>query len=240
MNKNILIGFLVILAVIFGYISLNKPDSSELEIPTPISDTTEIEKEGTSTTPTNTQKPLLVKNVPKEESPSDLTSLLNKYNINLATLRSAKNVEASTGIYTEFKYDTKETGYTFKALSHEVDNLGLTNTRFNISYKGLPVFSESLTLFFRKDKVTSNSIDLIDIPLSQTPKISKTEAVKLIESAQPSLKGVEPQLGYYDKNTTKSTSTIDYALVWKAGSSAQVILDANTGEILYSFSGVYN
>lgn len=185
------------------------------------------------TTTTQTQ------NNKQEKLPSDVLSLLNKYNINLSKLRK---IEAAVdGSYDSiFTYDEKETGYTFSLQKNQTDELGITNIAFDVFYNSLPVFTQSLSLHFSKDRVTANRIYLTGITISPIPKISKTEASKIIESEQTSLKGVDSQLGYYDKNAGKGNVLEDYALVWMTKKNAMVVLDANTGNVIYSWNGIYD
>lgn len=174
----------------------------------------------------------------QEQLPSDVLSLLNKNNINLNKLRKLF-IDESNGRKLNFVYDNKETGYTFSIQRNQKDELGYTHITFNTYYNLIPVFTEQLLLHFGKDTVTSLNEDLVDITISPTPKISKVDAIKMIESEQPSLKGVNPQIGYYDKNAGTGNNLKNYVLTWKAEKGAQVVLNANTGDIIYSFDGIY-
>jgi hypothetical protein len=172
-----------------------------------------------------------------------VAELLQQNNINLNRLRSIKNDSYQK---TSFFYDEKSTGYSFSLASRTtVEDDGTTRAWFNVFYKSLPVFTSQLGIHFypssKNLSTFSNDINFVDINVSQNPNISKSEARVKANLEQPTLKNAEPKLGYWDKNAGSGNNIENYALVWMVSSNngVQVVLDANSGAIIYSFDGIY-
>jgi len=176
-----------------------------------------------------------------------VSELLQKNNIDLSRLRSIKNDWENRERDSLFIYDKNPTGYSFTLSSRTVveeSETGITRAWFNVFYKSLPVFTSQLGIHFspssRNFRVFSNDINFVDINVSQNPSISKSEARAKANSEQPTLKNAEPKLGYWDKNAGSSNNIENYALVWSVSNGGViVVLDANSGAIIYSFNGVY-
>jgi len=171
-----------------------------------------------------------------------ISELLQQNNIDLSRLRSIKNDSYQK---TSFFYDEKPTGYSFSLASRTtIEDDGTTRAWFNVFYKSLPVFTSQLGIHFypssKNLSTFSNDMNFVDIIISSDPNISKSQASVKAASKQPILKNIEPKLGYWDKNTASGNNPKDYALVWLVSNNgAEVVLDANSGVIIYSFDGVY-
>lgn len=171
-----------------------------------------------------------------------VAELLQENNINLSYLRFIKNDSYQK---TSFFYDEKPTGYSFSLTSRTtVEDDGTTRAWFNVFYKSLPVFASQLAIHFypSSKNMSTFSLDMnfIDINVSQNPSISKSEARAKAISEQPTLKNTEPKLGYWDKNAGSGNNIENYSLVWSVSNGGPiVVLDANSGAIIYSFDGIY-
>lgn len=168
--------------------------------------------------------------------------LLQKNNIDLSYLRSIK---IDSYQKTSFFYDEKPTGYSFSLASRTtVEDDGTTRAWFNVFYKSLPVFTSQLGIHFypssKNLSTFSNNMNFVNITVSSSPSIFKSEARAIAISEQPTLKNAEPKLGYWDKNAGSGNNIENYALVWSVSNGGViVVLDANSRAIIYSFDGIY-
>jgi hypothetical protein len=167
---------------------------------------------------------------------SRIDNLLTENNIRLSYLLSSEGGSAS-----DLVYQSSPTGYEFvlNERSKIEENVGFDSTTivrawYDVYYNNLPVFNKSFNLSFmeRDNSARSNRIRLDPITISSEPTITKSEARRIALDEQPGVSGSSGVLGYY-----AADNSYEYSLVWVFDSGPVVRLDANTGEVLYSWNG---
>ena len=188
---------------------------------------------------------------PKQDKgiPNDVVSrideLLVEHNIRLPYLLSAEGGELNS-----FSYQSTPTGYDFVLTDRSTieENVGFDSTTmvrayYDIYYNDLRIFTKAFMLTFseRDGGVRAHRLELTPILLSSTPSISKAQAKILAVKERPAVATAKGVLGYYDKNLGGSNSDSDYILAWLFDAGGPIVrLDANTGEVLYSWSGIFD
>lgn len=178
------------------------------------------------------------KNTEGVNAPStEISDLLAENNIKLDFLET---ITVNPDMSIDFTYSDSPTGYTFVPTKRtEIKNIE-SHLWFDTYYRELLVFTTTVGIHISPDRVFSLPETFPQIPLSQTPNIGLKQASSITKSEQPSLKNSTPVLGYYDKNAGTGNKEKDYTLAWQTKGQGMVIIDAYSGEILYSWNGVYD
>jgi hypothetical protein len=174
---------------------------------------------------------------------SEVQAILDKNNIDLSRLNKIGDYESGS----KLSYAELSTGYTYEVVKNDLSIIhkGWAHPRsrmiaFKVCYNNIVVITRDLRLSFLDDDVYQSAFDFdfSPIEIDPTPTISLDKAKEIAYRSQSALKGVNPILGYYDLNTGKGNMPKNYILAWGFDNGATVIVNAKTGEIVSSFSGV--
>lgn len=169
----------------------------------------------------------------------EVEKLLAKNNIDLTRLKSNNNGAydqlLGTNSVRGLVYASSPTGYTYKVTTYDPNRWLVLAACYN----GRLVLTRDIRMSFTPDGTFRSAFDFDWIPIEVSPyeNISLTKAKTIAYREQPTLKGTEPVLGYYDLNAGQGNRKQNYILAWKFSKGAVVILNAHTGEIIVSFNG---
>ncbi len=166
----------------------------------------------------------------------------NLFNVCVVQVKSDQHHLVSDEILQEMGYRVSiiENSGEFQIFQYETDQYG-SHVRCHQFYQGLPIFLGDVNFIF----VDGVSImgDVIDsINISTTPKIGFQKAAELVHKIINSKDCYNAELGFFDKNAIMGINEKDVKLCWKISEEDNeylyVIIDAQTGSVLYSDDGI--